>query len=180
MGIVLLDMAVSLDGIVTGQDGKSLYPMEQLQDTQAMNKLINATGAVILDQEAYDMEGGDFTGYLYQSPLFILTDTPPEKIALGENDKLRFCFVTEGAQQAVEYAKRAAAHLNITIVGSVNAARLCLKANLVDEILLRHIPVLVGKGEKLFEDLGERTVNLKIIHSMAYASRMDIRYRVLK
>jgi len=180
MGIVLLDMAMSLDGMTTNSNGKSLYPIEQLRNTSALNEIIRTTGAVVMDRAAYEEAAGDFTGYEYQMPIFVLTDKEPETVAKGENDKLRFNFITEGIDKVVEYAKRAAGDLNVTLVGGVAAARLCLKAGLLDEILVRRISLLVGGGTRFFEDFGEAEIKLKIVHSVAFVNRIDTRYRIVR
>src|SRR5215217_6187636 len=72
MGIVLLDMAMSLDGFVADQHGNALYPIDELRNTEALDELIETTGAVVMGRRAYDMAEGDFTEYEYQVPVFVL------------------------------------------------------------------------------------------------------------
>src|SRR5215216_6786839 len=117
MGIVLLDMAMSLDGFVADQHGNALYPIDELQNTEALDELIRSTGAVVMGRRAYDMAEGDFTGYEFQAPIFVITHEAPDKVAKGENERLTFTFVTDGIERAVEMARAAAGERDVTLVG---------------------------------------------------------------
>jgi dihydrofolate reductase len=88
MGIVLLDMAMSLDGFVADQHGNALYPIDELQNTEALDELIETTGAVVMGRRAYDMAEGDFTGYEYQVPVFVLRGSANRRVAyVSRNDR---------------------------------------------------------------------------------------------
>src|SRR3712207_4040060 len=128
MGIVLLDMAMSLDGFAADQHGNALYPIDELHNTEALDELIETTGAVVMGRGAYDMAGGDFTDYEYQVPVFVLTHDVPEKAAKG----LTFTFVTDGIESAVEQAKAAAGEKNVTVIGGANSAQQCIRAGVLD------------------------------------------------
>ena len=55
-----------------------------------LQESMKSTGAVVMGRHAYDMAQGDFTGYEFQVPIFVLTHHAPETVAKGENDRLRF------------------------------------------------------------------------------------------
>ena len=40
----------------------------------------SSTGAVVMGRHAFDMADGDFTGYEYQVPIFVLTHHLPQQI----------------------------------------------------------------------------------------------------
>jgi len=61
-----------------------------------------------MGRHAYNMAEGNFTGYEYRLPIFVLTHDAPEKVAKGENEKLTFMFVTDGIESAIEKARAAA------------------------------------------------------------------------
>jgi hypothetical protein len=57
-----------------------------------------------MGRRAYDMAEGDVTDYEFQVPIFVLTHDVLEKVAKGENGKLKFNFVTDGIESAIEKA----------------------------------------------------------------------------
>jgi dihydrofolate reductase len=101
-------------------------------------------------RQAYDLANGDFTGYEYQVPIFVLTHHPPEQAAKGQNDKLSVTFVTEGIQSVVEQAKAAAGEKDVTVIGGAMTARPSLNARLFDEIHIGIVPILLGSGLRFF------------------------------
>jgi dihydrofolate reductase len=91
VGKVLLGMAMSLDGFINDRNGSvgRLYPdLEALGKTEILQEAIRTTGAVLMGRHAYDMAEGDFTGYEFQVPIFVLTHHVPARVARGENGKL--------------------------------------------------------------------------------------------
>jgi dihydrofolate reductase len=71
-------MAMSLDGFVNDPNGdvSRLYPdLDALRKTVILQEAIKTTGAVVMGRGAYDMAQGDFTGYEFQVPIFVLTHT---------------------------------------------------------------------------------------------------------
>ena len=173
-------MAMSLDGFVTHPDGQYIYPVEDIRRTEQFNELVAEAGAVVMDKFAYEMADGDFTRYEYQLPIFVLTENVPAEVAAGENGKLRFIFITEKIETGIAKAKEAAGKKNVMIIGWTTLAQDALRAKLVDEIIIRLVPVLVGQGIRLFENFGKEYINLTIIDSDTFASRTDLRFSVRK
>ena len=64
-----------------------------------------------------------------------------------------FTFVTDGVESAIQQAKAAAGDKNVG-VSSASIAKQCIRAGLLDEIHLDLVPVLLGGGVRLFENLG--------------------------
>lgn len=64
-----------------------------------------------------------------------------------------FYFVTDGIHSALERATAASNGKDIRIGGGVATLRQFLQAGLIDEIHLALAPVLLGSGERLFENL---------------------------
>src|SRR5687768_7168487 len=120
MGKVILGMAMSLDGLINDRDGSvgCLYPdMDAMRESESLQEAMRTTGAVAMGRHSYDMAQGDYTGYEFQVPLFILTHDVPETVAKGANDKLSFNFITDGVESLIEKAKAAAGDRNVMIVG---------------------------------------------------------------
>ena len=108
---VIGGMNMSLDGFVNDRNGSvsRLYPdMQAMVESEVLQEAMRTTGAVLMGRHSYDMGNGDFTGYEFQVPLFVVTHNAPDQVAKGENDKLSFTFVTDGIESAVNQAKAAA------------------------------------------------------------------------
>jgi dihydrofolate reductase len=88
----------------------------------------------------------------FHHPVFVLTNYPRESIPMP--DGTAFHFVTDGIESALERALDAAAGRDVRIGGGAATVRQYLKAALIDELHIAIVPILLGSGERLFEDLG--------------------------
>jgi dihydrofolate reductase len=89
----------------------------------------------------------------FHHPVFVLTHHEREPLdRQGDNS---FTFVTDGIESALEQAKQAAAGKDVALAGGAEVAQQYLAAGLVDELLLNVVPVLLGSGTRLFENLGD-------------------------
>ncbi|MEP7291315.1 MAG: dihydrofolate reductase family protein [Chloroflexota bacterium] len=182
MSKVVLGMIISLDGFVNDRSGSvsRLYPdLEALGKTDVLQEAIRTTGAVVMGRHAYEMAKGDFSGYEFQVPIFVVTHEPPETVAKGENENLKFSFVSDGIESAVRQAKAAAGDKNVTMVGGAEIARQSLQAGLVDELELDVMPVLLGGGLRLFEQF-DAPIELETTTVLQYAGLIHQVFRVVK
>jgi len=88
----------------------------------------------------------------YGHPVFVLTHhaRPPLQMLGGTV----FYFVTDGLDSAIKQAREAAGGLDVRIGGGAATVRESLKRGLVDELDVSVVPVLLGSGEQLWNDLG--------------------------
>lgn len=183
MGKVIAGMAMSLDGFVADHNGEfsSLYPaFDEMVNSDMLQDIIAHTGAVAMGRNTYDEGNGDYTGYEFQTPIFILTHTAPSTVAKGANDKLSFHFVTDGVESLIRLAKTAAGDKDVVVIGA-NVIQQCLKARLVDELQIDIIPILLGKGLRLFENLENEDIRLEKVKVVELpGGSTDILFRVLK
>ena len=84
-------------------------------------------------------------------PVFVLTHHAREPLVMDGGTT--FTFVTEGIESALAQARRAAGGRDVALSGGAQAARQYLQAGLVDEMQLHLAPILLGGGERLFEDV---------------------------
>lgn len=184
MGKVIGGMAMSLDGFVNDRNGsvEALYAnFEEFIETDYMQQQMEATGAVVMGRRTYDMGNGDYTGYEFQVPIFVVTHKPPKKVAKGQNSKLKFNFVTEGVESAVAQAKAAAGDKDVTVVGGASTTQQLLKARLLDELHITVVPILLNEGLRLFDKLGDNLPTLERLQMIeSPAGRTDMIYRVVK
>ena len=186
MAKVILGMTMSLDGFVHDRSGSvgALYPdLETLRNTEPMREAIQNTGAVVMGWHAFAMaKDPDFYAgnYEFQVPIFVLTHEVPQRQP-KEMGQLTFTFVTDGLESAIEQAKMAAGDKDIAVIGGASTAQQCLKAGLADELHLDIMPVLLGGGLRLFEDIGTEQTRLKRMKVMELpAGRTHLRFRVVK
>lgn len=86
----------------------------------------------------------------YHHEVFVLTHHARESLALDGGTT--FHFVTDGPQAALERARAAAAGADIRLAGGVGTVRDYIELGLVDTLHLAVVPVLLGSGERLFEN----------------------------
>lgn len=183
MGEVVFGMAMSLDGFVNDRSGSvsRLYPdFEAMHNTEYLQRMMRLTGAVVMGRHAYDMAEGDFTGYEFQVPIFVVTHHPPEMVAKGENDRLKFHFVTDSVASTIAQAKAAAGDKIVTIIGGAALGQQAINAGLIDELEVSLMPVLLGGGLRLFDHL-DTAVELEQIEVIPdFVGGTILRYRVVK
>jgi dihydrofolate reductase len=64
-----------------------------------------------------------------------------------------FFFVTDGIEAAIRRAKEEAGNRNVKIMGGANTVNQYLAAGLIDELWLHIVPVTIGAGTRLFEEV---------------------------
>ncbi|WP_227357109.1 dihydrofolate reductase family protein [Haladaptatus salinisoli] len=162
---VITGMTMSLDGFVADRDGDAspLYPdLTAFDDNEILQESIDSTGAVVMGRGAYEMAEGDLTGYEYQVPIFVLTHHPPDEEPKGQSEGgLTVEFVTDGLERAIEKAKSAAGEKDVTVVGGADVTQQCLRTGLFDELHIALVPIFLGKGLRLFENLGDDLPEVK-------------------
>jgi dihydrofolate reductase len=89
-----------------------------------------------------------------------------------------FFFVTEGIESALQQAREAAAGRDVVIGGGASVVQQYLAAGLVDEFELNVVPILLGGGERLLEDVG--ALNLEQVRAIEAPGVTHIKYRVVK
>ena len=182
MGSVLLDMAVSLDGFIAGPNGE----LGGLHDwffspagAEAVEESVRNTGAIVIGRRTYD-QGDAMDGFAhspYAVEHFVLTHEAPASAARGD---MKFTFVTDGIESAIEGAKTAAGGRNVAVGGGAGVARQCLEAGLVDEIQVHLVPVLLGGGIRLFGNGEAGKVGLEKIRVVDAPGVTHLVYRVVK
>ena len=87
----------------------------------------------------------------YHHQVFVLTHHPRGPITMQGGTT--FNFVTEGIEAALRRAFEAAEGRDVRLGGGVATIQQYLRAGLVDEMHLAIVPILLGRGERLFEHL---------------------------
>jgi dihydrofolate reductase len=177
-------MTMSLDGFVPDADGNvaQLYAdLAALRRTPSMEATIAATGAVLMGRRTFEMGDPDsyVVNYEFQVPIFVLTTHPPARPP-KQDDRLTFTFVGDGITAAVSQAQAAAGTKDVQVVGGASVIQQLLRTRLVDELHLDVMPVLLGGGLRLLENLDPDRVRLETLGVETEGQRTSLRFRVVR
>jgi dihydrofolate reductase len=177
MAKVVAGITISLDGYITGPNdrlgaglgnggerlhywvfgGPWTYEGERRSpadvDNAYLEEVFSFGGAMICGRTMYDVVNGWGDDPAFGMPVFVVTHRPHESVVKEDTS---FEFVTGGIDEALSWAKAAAAGSNVIVMGGGDLLRQYLAAGLVDEFTLTIAPVLLGAGKRLFDGI-ERT-----------------------
>lgn len=198
-------MSVSLDGFVAGPDqsfdnplgrgGIAVHtwhlpsdrPADEV-DTRWTAALLRPRGAYLMGRNMFGPVRGPWSSWEgewrgwwgdeppYHAPVFVLTHHEHDPIEMAGGTT--FHFVTGGFAEGLRQA-RAAGDGDVDISGGASVVRQAMAAGEIDELRLDIAPVLLGSGERLFDDMGDwpdlRFEPLEAEHSPLAT---HVRYRV--
>ena len=101
----------------------------------------------------------------YHVPTFILTHYARKPIQMEGGTT--FHFVTGGIHEALDRARDAANGMDVRIGGGANTIQQYLHAGLIDELHIAISPVLLGRGERLFEGVDMRALGFECVQFVA-------------
>jgi dihydrofolate reductase len=101
----------------------------------------------------------------YHVPTFILTHHVRAPIEMEGGTS--FHFITGGIHEALDRAREAANGKDVRIGGGANTIRQYLQAGLIDEMHLAISPILLGRGERLFEGVDSRALGYQCVQQVA-------------
>jgi len=87
----------------------------------------------------------------FHTPVFVLTHRPRPSIEMEGGTT--FHFIDASPAEAVEIAREAAGGLDVRIGGGPSMAREFIAAGLVDHIHVAVVPILLGRGVRLWDGL---------------------------
>ncbi|SDN66040.1 dihydrofolate reductase family protein [Alkalicoccus daliensis] len=202
MSKVILNISMSLDGFIAGLNDNQEQPLgaqaEALhhwmfsgdvpsrfnpffQLSQTDRDLFDAaaekTGAMIVGRRTYNIVNGWGGSHPFNNvPVFVVTHNKPENPPKGATP---FYFITDGVEEAVKQAKKAAGGRDVS-VGTASIAQQCISQGLLDGLDLHIAPVILGKGIRLFEQLGEQPVALKSTEAIEGTGVIHVKYEIIK
>jgi dihydrofolate reductase len=83
--------------------------------------------------------------------VFVLTHHPRDPVEMMGGTT--FHFVTDGIESALERALEAADGRDVSLGGGADAAQQYLRAGLIDEMEFHMVPLFLGGGSRLFDNL---------------------------
>ena len=176
MASSVLDMSLSLDGYIADLDDylgrEDDHLLHNWPDGEFLDEW-NACGAVVAGRrtaELMDHWGGSHNG----APIFVPSHRPPSPAARWGYPLVTY--VRDGIVSAMEQAKAAAGGKDVQVRGGYTAQR-ALEAGVLDEIQVHLIPVLLGRGRRLFDVLPAE-IELEIVRVIDTPEATHLRYRV--
>jgi dihydrofolate reductase len=195
MGKFILDLSMSLDGFIAGpkdddQPDRELGGLDILHDWRFGSQ--SATQAEAYEVEKFKSMGAGIVGRrmldlgigpwgenpTFHMPIFVLSHETREPI--NKQGGTTYTFVTEGIESTLQQAQEVAGGKDIMLLGGANAAQQYLKAGLLDEIHLHLVPVLLGEGIRLFENIGTQPINLEQMSVIEEPGVTHLQFRVVK
>jgi dihydrofolate reductase len=165
-----------------GQEGGEAGP-----DADVIQEHLDAIGASIMGRKMYSGGSGPWEGDPkrrgwwgdsppFRHPVFVLTHHAREPLELEGGTT--FHFVTEGIEAALERARAAAGGKDVHVAGGAEAAQQYLAAGLVDRLQVHVAPLLLGRGTRLFDALGDAPPSLELDRVVDSPAATHLRYRV--
>jgi dihydrofolate reductase len=90
-----------------------------------------------------------------------------------------FHFVTDGIESALEQARDAAGGKDVMLWGGGQVVQQYLAAGLLDELELHVVPVLLGDGSRILDNLRYPEVQLEQVRAVEAPGVTHLKYRVV-
>jgi dihydrofolate reductase len=111
----------------------------------------------------------------FHVPVFVLTHHAREPLEMKGGTT--YNFVTDGIEAALDQARDAAGGKDVSLAGGADVFQQYLVAGLVDELDISVVPVLLGEGERLFENVGSEPPRLELVDVVDGPGATHLRYR---
>ena len=156
---------------------------ERTADSEVVDEVVENVGAYIMGRKMFG--GGDgpwdesWRGWWgedppYHTPVYVLTNHPRDPLPMQGGTT--FTFVTDGIESALAQARSAAGGGDVAIAGGASTVQQYLAAGLLDELYLHIVPVVLGAGERLLDNVGDPT--LEPVEVVASPAVTHVKYRV--
>jgi dihydrofolate reductase len=193
----VLYMSMSLDGFIAGPnegpgnglgDGGHRLHEWVLTDADADDKRVSgdlagvngqivdefmATGAIVAGRGTFEPAGGWGGDHHDGVPIWVLSRSEP---GIDVEQWPLVTYVND-VQTAMSEAKRAAGDKNVLVHGAATA-QLALAAGVLDELEIHLIPVLLGQGRRLFDNLAPEHIELQRTRILEGDGVTHMHYRV--
>jgi dihydrofolate reductase len=157
---------------------------ERNADAEVIERATANVGAQIMGRRMFAGDGPwdpEWRGWWgedppFHVPVFVLTHHEREPLELQGGTT--FHFVTDGIESALSQAREAAGDQNVHVAGGASAVNQYLAAGLLDELLLHVVPIVLGGGARLFENVGDP--KLEPVEVVASPAVTHVRYRAVR
>ena len=196
MSATVLYMSMSLDGFIAGPNdgpgnglgdgGDRLHEWvltnaggdhKQISDVTGVDAQVvdefMTTGAVVAGRGTFEPAGGWGGDHHDGVPIFVFSRREPG-IDIGQWPLVTY---VDDVATAMTEAKHAAGDRNVLVHGAA-VAQFALAAGVLDEIEIHLIPVLLGQGRRLFDNLAAEHIELERTRVLEGDGVTHLHYRV--
>ena len=132
---------------------------------------------MITGRRTYDIAGEwDGQGEVPGVPLFIVTHHAPGQ---APSTAVPYTFVTDRVASAVGQALDAAGGKDVRLMGA-SVIQQCLRAGLLDELTIELVPVVLGAGVRLLDNLEPGPIGLQLARVVDAPGVTHLTYRVTR
>ena len=111
----------------------------------------------------------------FRYPVYVLTHSPRPPISFDNGTVFEFLTVTP--EEALARARETAGDLDVRIGGGATVVRDYLKAGLVDQLHVAIVPILLGRGIRLWDDLRGFETGYTVTTETAPSNTVHITFR---
>ena len=156
----------------TGPDDSGVPGRPSGVNGQVFDEMM-ATGAIVAGRGTFEPARGWGGDHHNGMPIWVLSRREPG-IDVGQWPLVTY---VDDVSTAMTEAKRAAGAKNVLVHGAATA-QLALAAGLLDELEIHLIPVLVGQGRRLFDNLDPEQIELERTRVLEGDGVTHLHYRV--
>jgi dihydrofolate reductase len=175
-------------GLAAWRQAHRMEGGEVNESTPILEESVENVGAGVMGRNMFGPVGGgpwgdeQWTGWWgdnppYHYPVFVLTHYPRDPVEMEGGTT--FHFVTDGIESALEQARKAAGGKDVVLWGGGQIAQQYLAAGLLDELELHVVPVLLGDGARLFDNLGAAEVQLEQVRAVEAPGVAHLKYQAM-
>ena len=179
MGNVFIHVTMSLDGLIARPNDAIDWAFHYGTD-HMVQEVMAEIGAVVLGNRGFKegpMNESQLPyGGMVKVPHFVVTHHARDPITIGG---VTITFITGGLEHAINAARAAAGPKKVSLLGA-SIYQQCLKAGLVDEIVIHLVPLVLGEGIRLFDHLGSESIELERTEVVTTSQITSLRFRVRK
>jgi dihydrofolate reductase len=162
---------------------------ERNADDEVVRETLDTAGAVLMGRRMFSGGEGPWEddpvadGWWgddppFRVPVFVLTHHARETVA--KQGGTSFIFVTDGLESALAQAREAAGDKDVSVAGGASLVQQCIAAGLLDEMQIHLVPVFLGGGVRLFDQLGDTRRDLEVERAIHSPAVTHVKYRLPK
>ena len=158
-------------------------------DDEVAKESIGRAGAFLIGRRMFSGGGGPWEddpnadGWWgddppFHAPVFILTHHAREPVE--KQGGTTYTFVTDGIESALEQARAAAGDKDVQVAGGASVVQQYVNAGLLDEFQVHVVPVFLGGGVRLFENLDAPRPQLELTRMLDSPAVTHLAYSVVR
>ena len=140
---IILNAAISLDGMIEGPNGE--YDWCPSPSKKKMTDFLNKIDTIFLGRKSFELAGKSI---FPQKKHYVFSTTLTKEVG--------FQLINQDAKQQVMEIKNQPGK-DIWLFGGAKLVTFFLNEKLIDELWLAVVPIVLGKGQPLFSDIHQRS-----------------------